>query len=209
MKILFIVGILCFFNSCEYPKNNKAFDEKSMDALMPSNQKKFLSRFTKLSLEYNSYSNAYQRNSAVEKFEKFVKDTIKKAENWIMIVDNINDSPYKEARFAKMMYGASKDLYNLQMYSGVSKDSILADTSTGPLKDKWHFIYSVIKKPTKHPSVEILEVLKKLKTGDTILVTGYPTALGLNGKIDYTTLIGAGHLNDAFDFLLEDIRVKK
>jgi len=147
----------------------------------PKEEIAFLNR-VKAESDYHIQSNAAQKDMHINAFNKYALDSLKTIVNWEMIVTGINDDTMDATTVAKMLL--SSDVYNLQLVAPIKIDR---SVDTIAIDNRVDFTLTIPKTPKGDTLKKQLQVVQKLKAGDTVIVSGALTHLDDKGKINFAS----------------------
>jgi hypothetical protein len=202
MKInyLLFTCLLCsIIYSCQNP-GQKAEEAKDT---RPKDQIYFLKK-VKADRETHLFtSNAAVMDSVKAAFNKYALDSLKNIRSWEMIVDELNDNISSTSSVAEVTFDKyNTPLYNLKLVTSAKIDN---PGDTIAYEDRTDYTYTIPKNPTDDFLKKQLEIIKTLKFGDTVIVSGSLTHVE-DGKIDFTPLFDKRW---DIDILITDIKKKR
>lgn len=155
--------------------------------------------------------NAIKTDKKIQDFNKYAVDSLKEVKDWIVVVNEVNDSPMGASSTGALLFNVDS-VYNLRMYATIRNftekefDKSL-DSLNHPQADVVFLTYTVPKAPTDEKLKKHLDIIKKLSMGDTLLISGAVTRLNKDLKPDFSELIKS-YGEWEVDFLATDIKKK-
>lgn len=161
--------------------------------LRPKDQIAFMSKVNSIQNNFGISTNAALKDSITSGFNKYALDSLRSVKDWHLIVNEIDQSPEFSSSFAKAMYDLDKDpVYNIRLYSVIKDFETIdprLDSINAPQADVVYFTYTIRKDERESNLKNHLSLIKTLKTGDTLLVSGSITHIGENLKPDFSEVI--------------------
>ncbi|TWR25734.1 hypothetical protein FPZ43_15725 [Mucilaginibacter pallidiroseus] len=214
MKIsfnLFVFLIAILVVSCQNTGNKhtgsslaQPADAKVVD-MRPAAQVAFLNKIEAASA-YEHQSNAIAKDQSITAYNKYAKDSLKNINDWVLQVVEINDNAYDVNSVIKVL-GNTDDIpvYNLMLVSEIKDDP---STDTIGINNRVDFTYTIPKNPKTDELKNNLKIIKSLKAGDMVVVSGSLMHVNEKGKLDYAAFF-ENSMPWNVDLLIKSIRKKE
>lgn len=213
-KLYALLAVCISISACQNPVKPTASSAVTKSAepvpvvtdTRPKAQIAFLQK-VKANSGLNSPVDATQKDEAISSLNKFVTDSLKDIKNWEFTVTGINDNPEEANSLVTVLGNAhAQPIYNLGLVSEFEQDT-KADSIA--IDNRLDFTYTTPKKPKNAKLTEILKVIKSLRRGDKVLVSGAIMHINDKGKVDLSEYFDDSLLTWNLDILISDIHKKQ
>ncbi|HVT63115.1 MAG TPA: hypothetical protein VHD33_06495 [Legionellaceae bacterium] len=189
MKSFFPIAIIllfAFLTGCE--PVNRTPDTR------PKEEIAFLNRVNAEGEFTGTHVNSVLQDAHIKAFDKYAYDSLKHISNWKMIFLSVDDDQANTNSVASVLGINANPCYNVRLTAPInlikSEDEFGNNISYGNRVD---FTYTVLKTPNDTNLEKRIELIKDLKMGDTVLVSGALTHVNGDGKPSFAVFyIDAG-----------------
>lgn len=122
----------------------------------------------------------------------------------MFLVKDIDDNEFASNPLAQTTF-AGKEIYNFNLISIINPSAVTTDTLE--INNYINFISTVPKKSKAIALQNQIEVIKSLKSGDTVFVNGSITYINTQLKIDFEDVVNEPYGTN-IDILLNSIKKK-
>lgn len=173
-----VLLLAVFFTGCE-PVNRKP-DSR------PKEEIAFLNRVNKENQFSGSNVNSVLQDEHIKAFDKYAKDSLKHINNWKMVFLSVNDDQANTSSIASVLGLNAQPCYNVKLTAPI--DLIKSEREFGnniSIDNRVDFTYTIFKSPNDTNLLKRLELIKDLKMGDMVLVSGTLTHFDGDGKFSF------------------------
>lgn len=202
IKALTYFSLLIILLGCNNPQTNSNASIDNID-MRPKEEIYFLNKVSAES-DYDIKSDAIKKDAHIEAFNKYAIDSLKKIQNWEMIITNINDNGFRGNSVARVLLSYNTPVYNIELVAPIKYDN---SVDTIAIDNRVDFTFTIPKQPTDQEYKKQISILKSLNKGDTVIVSGALTHLNSTGKIDFSEFYNR-YVPWNVDLLINDIHKK-
>jgi len=163
----------------------------------PKSEISFLHRVKNEGEFSGKVENVAQQDAHIKSFDKYAADSLKNIQDWKMIYIGVNDNSIKSNSIASALGINNAPCYNIELVAPVGL--IRSEGEFGhniAEENRVNFTYTLLKSPNDANLEKRIELIKTLKEGDTVVVSGTLTHVDLAGKTTFAPLfVDGGYWN--------------
>jgi hypothetical protein len=148
----------------------------------PAAEVAFLNK-VKAESDYDIASDAIKKDTHIEAFNKYALDSLKKISAWEMIVAEINDDELSSNSVMSKI-GLAGPIYNVKLTAPIKLDKSVDSIA---IDNRVDFTITILKKPNGEVLKQQLAVIKTLKKGDVVIVSGALTHFDDDAKVNFAS----------------------